>query len=246
MKREKIVFITGASKGIGRAIALEFAKTDVRIIAGYNQGEEQAKELKQQIKDTYQKEIDLVQGDLSREEDIEKIIEYIDSKYECVDILINNAGLAIDTTVEDKKAVDFKKILDVNLIAPFLLSKHYGKKMFENKQGKIINIASANGIDTPYPEGMDYDASKAGLISLTKNFATSYAPYVRVNAVAPGWVNTEMNLLLSEEFKKEECDKILLNRFAEPKEIAKVVRFLASDDASYINGSTIRVDGGCK
>ena len=116
--------------------------------------------------------------------------------------------------------------------------------MYERGYGKIINISSTNGIDTLYPEGMDYDASKAGLISLTKNFATEFAPFVQVNTVAPGWTNTEMTKSLSQEQREKECEKILLHRFAEPKEIAKVVKFLISDDASYINASIIRVDGG--
>jgi len=246
MNNQKIIFITGGTQGIGKAIVEELVKENGKIIAGYNKSEEKAKQIKQEIYEKYHKEVDFIQGDLSKEEDIEKIIQYIDEKYGKVDILINNAGIAIDTTVEDKRVEDFRKILDVNLIAPFILSRHYGKKMYENRFGKIINIASTNGIDTIYPESLDYDASKAGLISLTKNIVMYYAPYVQVNAIAPGWVNTEMNVLLSDEFKKEECDKILMDRFAEPEEIAKVVKFLASDEASYINGTVIRVDGGCK
>lgn len=246
MKEGKVVFVTGGSKGIGAAIAEELAKEDYRVIIGCNESREKAEGLKQKIEEKYSKTIDIIQGDLSKEEEIERMIQEIEEKYSQVDILINNAGLAIDTTLEDKTAENFKKILDVNLIAPFLLSKHFGKKMVERKEGKIINIASTNGIDTPYPESMDYDASKAGLISLTTNFAIEFAPYVQVNAIAPGWVNTEMNQLLSDEFKEEANNDTLLHRFAEPSEIAKVVKFLASEDASYINATVIRVDGRLK
>ena len=118
--------------------------------------------------------------------------------------------------------------------------------MLKHQSGVIINISSTNGIDTLETYSMDYDASKAGVISLTKNFATALAPYVRVNAVAPGWTSTEAVLKMNPTYLKEEKNKILLERFAKPEEIASVVFFLASDEASYINGAVLRVDGGLK
>ena len=134
------------------------------------------------------------------------------------------------------------KTLDVNLIGPFLLSRKCSKYM--PKGSSIIMISSTNGIDTYYPYSIDYDASKAGLISLMHNLSLEYSPNIRVNAIAPGWVNTDMNKELDNEYVDKECKKILLGRFAEPEEIAKVVYFLTSEDASYINNSVIRVDGG--
>ena len=130
-----------------------------------------------------------------------------------------------------------------NLIGTFLTCKYVRKIM---EEGCIINISSTNGIDTYYPYSLDYDASKAGVISLTHNFADAYAPKIRVNSVAPGWINTDMNKEMDREYKKEECEHILLNRFAEPEEIANVVFLLASESASYINNSILRVDGGVK
>lgn len=137
-----------------------------------------------------------------------------------------------------------EKTLDINLIAPFVLTKLVGKEMMKQKSGAIINISSTNGMNTYYPTSVDYDASKSGLISLTYDSAVQFAPYVRVNCVAPGWVNTEMNKELPEDFVKEETEKILVKRFAEPEEIAKVVTFLASEDASFVNSTVIKVDGG--
>lgn len=187
-----------------------------------------------------------IKADVSNKDQVKQMIETIIKTFGHIDVLINNAGIAIDQTFEDKTEQEWKTVLNVNLIGPFLTSKEVSKYMLQQKKGKIINVASTNGIDTIYPESMDYDASKAGLISLTKNLALELSPTIQVNAVAPGWVNTEMNQELDEEFIKEEQKKILLKRFAHPKEIASVIYFLTTEEASYINGSVIRVDGGFK
>jgi len=238
----KNVLITGGTRGIGYSIALKFAMNGYNLILNYVNDDIQANKVKDEL-EQFGVKVLLVKGDVSKEEDVKliysKCLEFGD-----IDIVVNNAGIAMDCLVEDKLSDNFKRILDVNLIGPFLISKYFGKLMYENKKGCIINISSTNGIDTHYPESMDYDASKAGLNSLTMNFANVYSPYVRVNAAACGWVNTDMNKDMDLEYKKNEESKILLNRFAEGSEIANVVYFLASDEASYINGSIIRVDGG--
>lgn len=242
---KKVVLVTGSSSGIGREIARTLAK-NYEVILHYNSNEDNVITLKNELDKKYNNDFLMVKCDLSKEKDIDNMLKMIYNRHKEIDILINNAGLAIDTEFEDKTKDNFIKILDVNLIAPFLLSQKIGMRMLKREQGIIINISSTNGIDTPYVEGLDYDASKAGLISLSKNLANYFAPYVRVNTVCPGWVNTEMNKELDKEFIKKEKDKILLNRFAEPKEIAGVVAFLISDEAKYINDSIIRVDGGIK
>ena len=172
--------------------------------------------------------------------------QLVKEKYEYIDVLVNNAGIAIDTLFEDKTKKQFMKTLEINLVAPFLLSKLFGEDMFKNKTGNIINISSTNGIDSYYQYSLDYDSSKAGLINLTHNLSNHFAPYVRVNCVCPGWVKTPMNSELGEEYIKSEEEKILLNRFANPEEIANLVYFLSSNDASYINDSIIKIDGGVK
>lgn len=242
---KKSVLVTGASSGIGREIVRVLA-SNYEVIIQYNNNYESALELKKEIDNKYNKDFFMVKCNLNSEEEIDNMLKEIYNRYSNIDILINNAGIAIDSLFEDKTKENFIKILDTNLVAPFLLSKKIGIKMKENRYGNIINISSTNGIDTPYIESIDYDASKAGLISLSNNLANYLAPYVRVNTICPGWINTSMNRELDNEFKSSEEDKILLGRFGEAVEIAGVVKFLISDEASYINNSIIRVDGGKK
>lgn len=238
----KVVLITGASRGIGRSIAIEYAKNGYDIVINYNKSEFGAKELEKYLIEKYNVNVLLVKADISFEKDIDNLVDKVIDKFSKIDVLINNAAVTFDSLVEDKTKESFMKTLDVNLIGPFLLSRKCSKYM--PKGSSIIMISSTNGIDTYYPYSIDYDASKAGLISLMHNLSLEYSPNIRVNAIAPGWVNTDMNKELDNEYVDKECKKILLGRFAEPEEIAKVVYFLTSEDASYINNSVIRVDGG--
>lgn len=242
----KTVLITGGTRGIGYSIATKFAMNNYNLILNYINDEETANQVKINLEKQYSIRVLLVKGDVSKEEDVKNLYEISLKEFGNIDCVVNNAGIAIDCLLEDKTVDNFKRILDVNLIGPFLINKYFGQNMYEKRMGNIINISSTNGIDTYYPESMDYDTSKAGLNNLTLNFAKLYSPYVRVNAIACGWVNTDMNKDMDIEYKKNEENKILLDRFANPEEIANVVYFIASDEASYINGSIIRVDGGCK
>ena len=243
---KKVALITGASRGIGAAIAKKMASLNYNIILNYVESFDKASILKEELEKNYSIQVLLAKADISNEQEIKKMVDASIEKFGHIDCLVNNAGIAIDSLVEDKTVADFRRILDVNLIGTFLVSREVAKYMVKEKKGCIINISSTNGIDTMYPYSLDYDASKAGVISLTKNLAKEYAPFIRVNTIAPGWVNTEMNKELDVDYIKEEEEKILLNRFGEPEEIANVVAFLASDEASYVNGSIIRVDGGLK
>lgn len=240
----KTVLVTGSSKGIGEQIAYKFASNNYNIVINYNTDEINALRIKNDIEKKYNVKTIAIKCDVSKEEQVKQMVEQSINEFGRIDCLVNNAGIAIDTLFEDKTAENFRKILDVNLVGSFLVSKYVGEYMLKEKSGKIINISSTNGIDTFYPMSIDYDASKAGMISLTHNLALQYAPYINVNAVASGWVETDMTKDLDEEFIEEENKKIFLKRFAKPEEIANVVFFLASDEASYINGEIIRVDGG--
>jgi len=236
--------VTGASRGIGASIVEVLASYNCNVIINYNNSEKEAYQLEEYIKNKYNVKVLTIKADVSNEIEVKNMIEQIIGEFGKLDILVNNAGIAIDTLFVDKTKENFQKILDVNLIGTFLVSKYASKYMLEQRSGKIINISSTNGIDTFYPMSLDYDASKAGVISLTKNFAKELAPYINVNAIASGWVNTEMTKDLDKDFYEEEVNKIFMKRFAEPEEIANVVLFLASSLSTYVNGAVIRVDGG--
>lgn len=239
-----VALITGASRGIGEAIAMEFAKAGIHVVLNYHKHALLAEKVKDKIQEKYDVDVMCIKADVSNEEEVSSMIDQIVDHFGKIDILVNNAGICYDSLLLDKSVSSFKRILDVNLIGTFLCSKYAGKVMLDRGKGTIINISSTNALDTYYPESCDYDASKAGVISLSHNLALEFAPTIRVNCVCPGWVKTDMSDGLSIEQIQKEEEKILLHRFAEPDEIAKVVLFLASSKASYVNDSVIRVDGG--
>ena len=241
--RDKVVLITGASRGIGKAIALLFAKEGAKIVVNYHAAEKEANEVVKEISKIGSEAI-AVKCDVSKEEEVKKMISEAIKKFGKIDVLVNNAGIVFDVPLFEKNVDHWNRTLGVNLIGVFLCTKYAVPHIRKQKSGAIINISSTNGIDTLNPESVDYDASKAGVISLTKNFASELAPNIRVNCIAPGWVNTDINKELPKEYISEETKHILMKRFGKPEEIAKAVLFLASEDASFITGTTLVVDGG--
>lgn len=240
----KVVLVTGSNRGIGRSTIIEFAKAGLDVVINYCHHKEEALELKDYVESNYNVRCLVVKCDVSKEDEVIEMINEIVDYFGGLDILVNNASVCRDSLLMDKDIDSFRRILDVNLIGTYLCSKYAAKIMLDNGSGSIINVSSTNALDTYYPESCDYDASKAGVISLTHNLAREFSPYIRVNCVCPGWVNTDMNKELSVEQVHEEEKNILLKRFADPEEIAKVIIFLASNKASYVNDSIIRVDGG--
>ena len=239
-----VALVTGGSRGIGAATAIELAKVGVNVVINYYRHALMAEKVADKIRSHYDVDVMCVKADISVEEEVVTMIDQVVDHFGRIDILVNNAGICNDSLLLDKSIANFRRILDVNLIGTYLCSKYVGKVMLDRGGGKIINISSTNAIDTYYPESCDYDASKAGVISLTHNLAIEFAPNILVNCICPGWVKTDMNDDLSIEQIQKEKEKILLHRFADSKEIAKVVVFLASSKSSYINDSIIRVDGG--
>ena len=240
----KVVLITGASRGIGRSTAIKYAQNNYNVVINYNNSYDKARELADYLVSTYGIEVMIVKADISNEVEVKDMVDKVISKFGIIDVLVNNASIAIDSDFICKDSNSFNEILNTNLVGTFLVSKEVSKYMKDNRSGVIINVSSTNGIDSMYVESLEYDASKAGVISLTHNLAEYLKPYVRVNCVCPGWVNTDMNKDLDSSYIEEENKRIMLNRFAEPEEIANVIYFLATDEASYINNSIIKVDGG--
>lgn len=238
----KVVLITGGSSGIGKETVYKFAKNGYDVIFTYNKSKETSKTIEKDIKSSYNVNIYSIKCDISLENDVKSLANFVKEKTKKIDVLVNNAGIAIDNLFEEKTVEEFKKVIDTNLVGTFSVIKYLGNLI--NDGGSIINISSTNAIDSYYIESIDYDASKIGIISLTHNLAKYYAPKIRVNCICPGWVDTLMNKDLSKEQKDSENKKILLNRFAKPSEIANVIYFIASDEGSYINDAIIKVDGG--
>ena len=243
----KVALVTGGAQGIGKAIVLELAKNHYDVVINYLTSNKAAALLEEEIKKNYDVRVMTIQADVSKEEEVDAMISLIEKKWGGVDILINNAAVDLSNLFHLKTADEFRKTLDVNVVGAFNCSKRVYRHMLDQEYGRIINISSTNGINTYYPMCIDYDASKAALISLTHNLAFEYGPYINVNAIAPGFIGTDNELDgYDEEFLKEEQEKIMVNRYGKPEEVAYLVKFLISDEANFINNTIIRIDGGQK
>ena len=243
----KVVLVTGGAQGIGKAIVLELAKNHYDVVINYLTSNKAAALLEEEIKKNYDVRVMTIQADVSKEEEVDAMISLIEKKWGGVDILVNNAAVDLSNLFHLKTADEFRKTLDVNVVGAFNCSKRVYRHMLDQEYGRIINISSTNGINTYYPMCIDYDASKAALISLTHNLAFEYGPYINVNAIAPGFIGTDNELDgYDEEFLKEQQEKIMVNRYGKPEEVAYLVKFLISDEANFINNTIIRIDGGQK
>ena len=241
--KDKAALITGGGRGIGAATAFVLAEEGARV-GIVDIRDEGLKEVAAQAR---QKgfEFKVFVGDVSKKDQIERVMQGFIQDFGRIDILVNNAGIAISRPFLEKSVEDWVKTLDVNLIGLFLCSQSAARYMVEQKSGKIINISSIRGIDHCGREGiMDYSASKAAVINLTKTMAKELAPYVNVNTVAPGHTATEMTKSLPEEIKRNMIEGSYLKRMAQPEDIAKAILFLASNDADFVTGQVLLVDGG--
>ena len=243
----KNVLITGAGQGIGAAIAEELAQAGYNIVINYLTSAQKALALRDRLSREYGIQCLAIKADVSREQEVRDMVARIEKELGEVDVLVNNAAIDLSNLFSLKNADEFRRTLDVNVVGAYNCAMAVYRKMLDRNWGRIINIASTNGINTYYPTCVDYDASKAALISLTHNLAVQFGPCINVNAIAPGFIGSENELKgYDEEFLKQETEKILVNRYGRPEEVAHLVKFLISDQADFINNTVIRIDGGQK
>lgn len=239
----KNAIVTGGSRGIGRSIALQLARNGANVIINYTSNKEAADQVVKEI-EVYNVKGLAIQCDVTKSDDIKKMIGTVESHFDTIDILVNNAGITKDNLLLRMKEEEWQQVIDVNLTGVFLCTKAVIRKMMKQKHGKIVNISSVVGV-TGNAGQANYSASKAGVIGFTKSIAKEVASKnIRVNAIAPGFIETDMTAVLSEDIKSGLMESIPLKRYGQPDDIANLVVFLSSNQSNYITGQVINVDGG--
>lgn len=237
----KTVIVTGGAKGIGRAISYEFAKSGYNVIINYKTSVKEAENIKEELTKKGQN-VEIYKADLTKKEEVEVMIKFVEEKYKKIDVLVNNAGISQIKPFADIKEEDWDNIVNNNLKTVYLTTKAVIDNMIHNKNGSIINISSIWGITGGACE-VHYSATKAGIIGMTKALAKEMGPSnIRVNAVAPGIIDTDMNKNLNESEINQIKNEIPLEKIGKPEDVAKVVKWLA--ESEYVTGEVIRVDGG--
>ncbi len=240
---DKCALITGATRGIGKQIAITLAKQGYNIALNYRKENEELENTKKEI-EKIGVQILAVKGDVANFEDCENFVKQVIERFGQIDVLVNNAGITKDMLLMRMKKEDFEQVLDTNLVGTFNVTKNVVPYMMKARSGRIINISSVVGISGNAGQ-TNYSASKAGIIGFTKSLAKEIASRnILVNAVAPGFIETNMTDVLKDDVKQEIAKNIPLKRMGTTQDVANVVKFLASDDSSYITGQVINVDGG--
>ena len=239
----KIALVTGASRGIGKEIALGLARNNMNLAITYSSNQALANEVLEELKD-YDVEAIAVKADVSIEEDVKNLVKEVEEKLGKIDVLVNNAGITKDNLLIKMSDEDFDQVLNVNLKGVFLTTKAVARSMMKKRYGKIINISSIVAIGGNAGQG-NYAASKAGVIGFTKSIAKELGSRgIRVNAIAPGFIETQMTYVLKDEVKDLMLNSISLKKFGKPSDISNLVNFLASEESDYITGEVIKIDGG--
>lgn len=243
MEENKVALITGAARGIGKAIAKKFAENGYNVVINYVSAKTDIKTLTKEFEDLGVKVL-LVKADVSNKEEAEGLVNQTIEKFGKIDVLVNNAGITKDNLLMRMSEEDFEKVLDINLKGTFLITKFATKYMMKKRCGSIVNLASVVGVAGNVGQ-CNYSASKAGVIGFTKSIAKELASRnIRANAVAPGFIKTDMTDVLSDNVKENINSQIPLKRMGTAEEVAKLVYFLGTAESSYITGQVINVDGG--
>ena len=243
MEEKKTVLITGGTRGIGKETAKIYAKKGYNLVLNYVSDKTNVEEIRKQMSELGS-EVLIVKADVSKADEVDKMIEQAIEKFKKIDVLVNNAGITKDGLLLRMSEEDFDKVVEINLKGTYLVTKAVIKYMMKQKQGSIINLTSVVGV-TGNAGQCNYAASKAGVIGFTKSVAKEVASrQIRVNAVAPGFIKTDMTEDLQDDIKEKINEQIPLKRMGEASEVAKLIYFLGSEDSSYITGQVINVDGG--
>lgn len=243
MEEKQVVFVTGGSRGIGKAIALKYAENGYNVVINYVSEKTNINELKNEF-DKYGVQSLIIKADVSNAEEVDNVVKKAIEKFGKIDVLVNNAGITRDTLLMRMKEEDFDKVIEVNLKGTFLVTKAVTPYMMKRRNGRIVNLSSVVGV-TGNAGQSNYSASKAGIIGFTKSVAKELASRnIRANAVAPGFIDTDMTSVLSNDVKENINAQIPIKRMGTAREIANVVYFLGSEESSYITGQVINVDGG--
>ena len=243
MEEKQVVFITGGSRGIGKAIALKYAKEGYNIVINYVSDKTDTEKLKEEFSKLGVESL-IVKADVTNVEQIEELVKQAIDKFGKIDVLVNNAGITKDNLLMRMSEEEFDKVIEINLKGTFLVTKIVTKYMMKKRKGSIVNISSVVGV-TGNAGQCNYSASKAGIIGFTKSLARELASRnIRANAVAPGFIATDMTDVLSDSVKENIYNQIPLKRMGTAEEVAKLVYFLGSEEGSYITGQVVNIDGG--
>ena len=243
MEERKTVFVTGASRGIGKEVALKYAENGYNVVINYASDKTDVKSLKKEFEEKNVETI-IEKADVTNSNQIEELVKKAIEKFGKIDVLVNNAGITKDNLLMRMSEEEFDKVIEVNLKGTYIVTKAVTKYMMKKRKGSIINLSSVVGVAGNAGQ-CNYSASKAGIIGFTKSVAKELASRnIRSNAVAPGFIETDMTAVLSDEVKESIHNQIPLKRMGTAKEVANLIYFLGSEESSYITGQVINVDGG--
>ena len=243
MSENKVVFVTGGSRGIGKQVALTYADNGYNVIINYVSDKTDVESLKKEFDEKGVESL-ILKADVSKKEEVEEVVKQAIEKFEKIDVLVNNAGITKDNLLMRMSEEEFDKVIEINLKGTYLVTKTVSKYMMKQRKGSIINLSSVVGVSGNAGQ-CNYSASKAGIIGFTKSIAKELASRnIRANAVAPGFIETDMTDVLLDAVKESIYNQIPLKRMGTAKEVAELIYFLGSEKSSYITGQVINVDGG--